>query len=95
MLQLIYYKKRFILFDSRSKLSQISLNYLTSFPHKHPESSNNFYNIFIPPWPRPVWGIEPSGCAYIRPSVAQVKIFVHSRISGTIDDEFEKAPLDL
>ena len=38
------------------------------------------------PWPRPAAGIERSGCAYIRPSVAQVKIFVQSRISGTIDD---------
>ena len=37
-------------------------------------------------WPRPTRGIEHSGCAYIRPSVAQVKIFVHGRISGTIDD---------
>ena len=40
----------------------------------------------MPPWPRPAGGIERSGCAYIRPSVAQVKIFVNGRISGTIDD---------
>ena len=40
----------------------------------------------MPPWPRPATGIKHSGCAYIRPSVAQVKIFVQGRISGTIDD---------
>ena len=40
----------------------------------------------MPPWPRPAGGIERSGCAYILPFLAQVKIFVQGRISGTIDD---------
>ena len=40
----------------------------------------------MPPWPRPAGGIAYSGYAYIRPSIAQVKIFVQGRISGTVDD---------
>ena len=48
----------------------------------------------MPRWPWPIAGIEHSGCAYMRPSihpcirlsVAQIKIFVQGRISGTIDD---------
>ena len=59
--------------------------------HLSPTNVQNLATIFTtiflcPPWPRPATGIERSGCAYIHPSVAQVKIFVQGRISGTIDD---------
>ena len=45
---------------------------------------------FMPPRPRPTWGIERSGCPYmctssVRPSVDQVKIFIQVRISRPIN----------
>ena len=39
----------------------------------------------MPPWPWSAGGIERSGCSYVRPSIAQVKIFVQGRISRTIN----------
>ena len=39
----------------------------------------------MPPRPWSAGCIERSGCPYVRPSVAQVKIFVQGRISRTIN----------
>ena len=46
---------------------------------------HTFRRIFMPPRPRPAGGIERSGCAYVRPSIDQVKIFVKGRISRPIN----------
>ena len=39
----------------------------------------------MPPRPWSAGGIERSGCPYVRPSIAQVKIFFQGRISRIIN----------
>ena len=74
-----------------STYCQVSWSQISLTIHLSPTNIQNLATIFTaiflcPPWPQPAGGIERSGCAYIRPSVAEVKIFVQGRISGTIDD---------